>query len=134
MKLAKKETEFLEPMRIARVATVDPDGVPHNVPVCPLFDKGRIYFATEKKSKKLRNISANPSVTIVFDEYSEAWDHLRGIMIQGEARVVRATEFRQIRKRIYAKYSQYESKSAIGDKDSVIVELNPQRKFSWGLD
>jgi nitroimidazol reductase NimA-like FMN-containing flavoprotein (pyridoxamine 5'-phosphate oxidase superfamily) len=134
VKLNKKETEFVESMRVARVATVDSSGVPHNVPVCPWFENGKAYFATEKNSKKARNISANPHVTMVFDEYSEAWNYLRGVMIQGHARIIRAAEFQKIRKRIYEKYAQYESKSAIGERDSFIVEVEPDRKFSWGFD
>jgi len=71
----------------------------------------KVYFATEKNSKKARNISANPRITMVFDEYSEEWDYLRGIMIRCEARIVRPAEFRQLRKHgvaatMYAKYAQ----------------------------
>src|SRR5262245_27065454 len=134
MKLTKTEKDFIDSMRVARVATADSDGVLHNVPVCPLMDRDKIYFATERKARKLRNIEGNPNVTLVFDEYTEAWDYLRGIMIQATARIVKGTDFRRIRQRIYAKYPQYESKAALGERDSVIVELKPVTKFSWGLN
>jgi nitroimidazol reductase NimA-like FMN-containing flavoprotein (pyridoxamine 5'-phosphate oxidase superfamily) len=134
MKLTKTEKDFIESMRVVRVATVDPDSVVHNVPVCPLMDRDKIYFATERKARKVRNIERNPNVTLVFDEYTEAWDYLRGIMIQGTGRIVNGTEFRRLRQRIYAKYPQYESKAALGERDSVIVELKPVTKFSWGLN
>ena len=133
MKLTKAEKDFMQSMRVMRVATVDSDGVPHNVPVCPVLDKDRIYFGTERKARKIRNIKANPRVTVVLDEYTEAWDYLRGVMIQGKARIVTAAEFRRLRKQIYAKYPQYESKAALGERDSVIVEVKPDKKFSWGL-
>jgi hypothetical protein len=55
-------------------------------------------------------------------------------MFQGKARVVNAKEFRQFRKKIYAKYSQYERRSPLGDRDSAIVEVTPTRKFSWGIE
>src|SRR5688572_2016202 len=100
MILSKKEKEFVHEMRVARVATVDAEGVPHNIPVCPLVVNDRIYFASEKKAKKLRNIEANPHVTVVFDEYTDAWDYLRGIMVQGKGRIVNKTEFRRLRKQI----------------------------------
>src|SRR5262245_52517505 len=134
MKLTKAEKDFVESMRVVRVATVDPDGIPHNVPVCPLMDKDRIYFGTELHARKLRNIKTNPRIALVFDEYTEAWAHLRGVMIQGTARIVNVAEFRRLRKRLYAKYPQYESEAALGERDSVIVELTPDRKFSWGLE
>src|SRR5262245_33310719 len=108
MKLSAKEKEFVECLRVARVATLSSDGAPHNVPVCPMLEKNKIYFGTGKTAKKVRNIQANPGVTVVFDEYSEAWAYLRGVMFQGKARIVKAGEFRNLRKKIYAKYSQYE--------------------------
>jgi nitroimidazol reductase NimA-like FMN-containing flavoprotein (pyridoxamine 5'-phosphate oxidase superfamily) len=133
VKLTKAEKDFIQDMRVVRVATVDADGMPHNVPVCPVVEREKIYFATERKARKVSNIKSNPNVTLIYDEYTEAWDYIRGVMIQATARIVNTTEFRTLRKRIYAKYPQYESKAAIGERDSVIVELKPEKKFSWGL-
>jgi nitroimidazol reductase NimA-like FMN-containing flavoprotein (pyridoxamine 5'-phosphate oxidase superfamily) len=133
MKLTAKEKDFVQCLRVARVATVSPDGVPHNVPVCPIFEKNKIYFGTERGARKVRNIEANPNVTIVFDEYTDAWEYLRGVMFQGKARIVNAKEFRELRKKIYDKYSQYQRAAPLGDRDSVIVEVTPERKFSWGI-
>jgi nitroimidazol reductase NimA-like FMN-containing flavoprotein (pyridoxamine 5'-phosphate oxidase superfamily) len=133
MKLTKAEKDFLQYQRVARVATVDPDGVAHSVPVCPLLDNDKIYFGTERKAKKIRNIEGNPRVTAVFDEYTEAWNFLRGVMIQGKARIVTRKEFPALRKKIYAKFSQYESSAPLGERDSVIVEVTPAKSFSWGL-
>jgi len=134
MKLSSKEKDFVESLRVARVATVASDGVPHNVPVCPLFEKNKIYFGTERSARKVRNIESNPSVTVVFDEYTEAWSYLRGIMFQGKAHIVNAKEFRELRKKIYSKYSQYERSASLGERDSAIVEVTPERKFSWGIE
>jgi nitroimidazol reductase NimA-like FMN-containing flavoprotein (pyridoxamine 5'-phosphate oxidase superfamily) len=134
MKLSAKEKQFVECLRVARVATVGSDSVPHNVPVCPIFDKNKVYFGTERNARKARNIKSNPNVTMTFDEYTEAWDYLRGVMLQGQARIVDKNEFRTIRKKIYDKYSQYETSAPLGERDSVIVELTPQHKFSWGIE
>ena len=134
MKLTAKEKDFVQCLRVARVATVASDSVPHNVPVCPLLENNKIYFGTERGARKMRNIEGNPNVTVVFDDYTEAWDYIRGVMFQGKARVVNAKEFRQFRKKIYAKYSQYERRSPLGDRDSAIVEVTPTRKFSWGIE
>ena len=134
MKLTAKEKDFVQCLRVARVATVASDSVPHNVPVCPLFENNKIYFGTERGARKMHNIEGNPNVTVVFDDYTEAWEYIRGVMFQGTARVVNAKEFRQFRKKIYAKYSQYERRSPLGDRDSAIVEVTPTRKFSWGIE
>ena len=134
MKLTAKEKDFVQWLRVARVATVGSDGVPHNVPVCPVFDKDKIYFGTAKDAKKAGNIKANPNVTVVFDDYSESWNYLRGVMFQGKGRIVNAKEFRNLRKKIYSKYVQYESTAPLSERDSLIVEVTPRRKFSWGFE
>jgi PPOX class probable F420-dependent enzyme len=134
MKLSSKEKDFVQNLRVARVATVAADGIPHNVPVCPVFDGGKIYFGTERGAKKMRNIEANPNVTIVFDDYTDAWEYIRGVMLQGKARIVNRTEFRRVRRKIYEKYLQYERTSPLGDRDSAIIEVTPEHKFSWGFE
>jgi nitroimidazol reductase NimA-like FMN-containing flavoprotein (pyridoxamine 5'-phosphate oxidase superfamily) len=134
MKLSAKEKQFVECLRVARVATVGSDNIPHNVPVCPVFDKNKVYFGTERNARKARNIQSNPNVTMTFDEYSEDWEYLRGVMVQGQGRIVKKSEFRTIRKKIYEKYSQYEESAPLGERDSVIIEVTPKHKFSWGLD
>jgi len=134
MKLTSKEKDFIQCQRVARVATVSPEGVPHNVPVCPLFDKNKVYIASERGARKVRNIEQNPNVTVVFDDYSEAWNYLRGVMVQGKARIVNTKEFRELRKKFYSKYSQYQGSAPIGERDSVIIEVTPERKFSWGIE
>src|SRR5262245_36537201 len=133
MKLSAKEKQFVELSRVARVATVGADSVAHNVPVCPVFERNKIYFGTERNARKLRNIQSNPQVTMTFDEYTEAWDYLRGVMVQGRGRIVNKSEFRAMRKKIYAKFSQYQESAPLGERDSVIVEITPERKFSWGF-
>ncbi len=133
MKWTKAEKEFVAMARVARLATVDSQGTPHNVPICPLLANGKLYFGTEAGAKKVRNIRANGRVAIVFDDYTEAWGHLRGTMIQGAARVLAREQFRAFRKMIYTKYLQYESTSPLIEGEAAIVEVTPRRKFSWGL-
>ncbi len=133
MKWTKKEKDFVDTARVARLATVDANGNAYNVPICPLLDGDKIYFATEAEAKKVRNIKINPRVTLVFDEYTEAWDRLCGIMIRGKARLVDAREFRRLRRRFYAKYLRYESAAPLEVGDSAIVEVTPENKFGWGL-
>jgi nitroimidazol reductase NimA-like FMN-containing flavoprotein (pyridoxamine 5'-phosphate oxidase superfamily) len=134
MRWTKAEKRFVQPMRVARLATSYGKGLVHSVPVCPLLDDDKLYFASEADARKVRNIRANPNVTLVFDEYTEDWANLRGIMIQGKARVVTAREFRSLRRKIYAKYLQYEAEAPLDGEDAAIIEVTPGKKFSWGLD
>ncbi len=133
MKWTKAEREFLETARVARLATVAPDGLPHNVPICPLMERGRLFFGTDRNTAKVRHIQAHPGVAVAFDDYTEDWRHLRGVLIEGEARVLEERAFRSVRARLYRKFPQYQAIAPLTDRDAVAVEITPRRKVSWGF-
>jgi len=55
--------------------------------------------------------------------------------VSGTARLhARTPTFRRIRRRLYQKYPQYPTEAALGDTDSVVVEITPRRVFAWGFD
>lgn len=132
-KWTRAEREFLESARVARLATVSPSGVPHAVPVCPLFEKGLFFLATDRDTVKVRNLQANPRVALVFDDYTEDWRHLRGVLVEGQARVVAGRAFRSVRAHLYRKFLQYEAIAPLSDREAVAVEIKPRRKVSWGF-
>jgi nitroimidazol reductase NimA-like FMN-containing flavoprotein (pyridoxamine 5'-phosphate oxidase superfamily) len=135
VRLRKAYAEFLERARVVRVATTDRRGVPHVVPVCAVAAAGRLYFGSGDDAQKVANLRANPRVAIVADDYSEAWDGLRGVMVTGQARLhSRGSAFRRGRDLLYAKYPQYPDQAALGVGDSIIVEVTPTRVFAWGFD
>src|SRR5262245_25700614 len=133
MKLSTSDTAFLKAQGVARLATVSSDGTPHNVPVCPLVDGGKLYFASETNARKMKNLRANPRATIVFDVYRDSWKGLRGLMVACSARIVDGVEFKKIRRKLYKRYPKYETAAPIEPKDSVIVELTPRSKVGWDL-
>jgi len=133
MKWTQAEREFLETARVARLATIAPDGAPHAVPICPLFEKGHFFLGTDRETVKVRNLRANARVALVFDDYTEDWRHLRGVLVEGEARVVTGRAFRSVRTRLYRKFSQYEAIAPLTDREAVAIEITPRRKVSWGF-
>jgi len=138
MRWTKSEKEFLSSARVARLATVDAHAVPSNVPICPLFVDGKLYIGTEANAKKVRNIKAIPNVALAFDDYSENWKQLRGIMIQGRATIMGSRgrdskRFRELRRKLYSKYPQFEVSSPLNEGESSIIEVKPEYKLSWGL-
>jgi nitroimidazol reductase NimA-like FMN-containing flavoprotein (pyridoxamine 5'-phosphate oxidase superfamily) len=134
MRLKKSLAKLVEWERVCRVATASPAGVPHVVPVCHVLDDGKLYFASETGARKIRNVRQNPHVTVTVDLYSDDWANLKGVMIQGSATIVAKARFRKIRRLLYEKYPQYPDMSAIGERDSVIVEVTPRHAFAWGMD
>src|SRR5262245_22799797 len=135
MRLTKKVTKLLTWERVCRVATTSAAGVPHVVPVCPLFAGGKLYFASDATARKVRNLRANPRVAIAIDLYAEDWSQLKGVTITGNARLIaRSARFRQLRARLYRKVPRYPAEAALDVKGTVIVELTPTRVFTWGMD
>ena len=134
MRLKKAEARFIEWERVCRVATAGASGWPHGVPVCHVLWSWKIYFGSGNDAKKVLNLRANPRVAVTVDLYSDAWESLKGVMVQGSAKLIeKGPRFRKIRQLLYTKYPQYPREAALDEKDSLIVEVTPTRIFSWGF-
>jgi PPOX class probable F420-dependent enzyme len=133
--LSKALADFVSRERVGRVATTGAAGVPHLVPVCHVVADGKVYFASGEDGRKVRNVAENPRAALTVDLYSDHWGSLKGVMVQGRARLIaRGPRFRRIRDLLYRKYPQYAREAAISPSDSVVVELTPTRVFAWGFD
>src|SRR5881296_3758254 len=79
---------------VARLATADAHGKPHVVPISFALDDDTLYFAVDTKPKRtadlkrLRNIAANPAVSVLFDHYEDDWSRLWWVRADGTARVI----------------------------------------------
>jgi PPOX class probable F420-dependent enzyme len=84
----------VEAARVARLATVDPDGRPHLVPIVFVLEGETLYSAVDDKPKRSRtlrrieNARAGPSVTVLVDHYDEDWARLWWVRLRGRARVL----------------------------------------------
>jgi PPOX class probable F420-dependent enzyme len=80
--------------RVARLATTDPDGRPHLVPIVFATAGDTLYSAVDRKPKRSRrlrrieNARARPDVTVLVDHYEEDWSRLWWIRLRGRARVL----------------------------------------------
>ena len=129
VRIPKAAANLIRWERVCRVA------IPHLVPVCHVLDGGKIYIASGTDGRKVLNLRANPQFALTVDHYSEDWSELRGVMVQGTAALIESgPRFRRIRRLLYAKYPQYPIEAALGDDDSVMIELTPTHVFTWGLD
>jgi PPOX class probable F420-dependent enzyme len=100
--------------RVARLASVRPDGRPHVVPCCFALAGDVVYSVVDAKPKstlalrRLENIRVNPTVALLVDHYSEDWSALWWIRLDGTARVVESGDGReQALERLREKYPQY---------------------------
>ena len=106
--------ERVEAARIARLATIDPDGRPHLVPIVFALDRDTLYTAVDakpKRSRRLRRIEnarERPDVTVLVDDYDEDWRRLWWVRLRGRARVLEAGEEAERALRLLnEKYEQY---------------------------
>jgi PPOX class probable F420-dependent enzyme len=120
-----------ERARVARLATVGPDGSPHVVPICFALDGDTLYTAVDAKTKstrrlrRLANIEANPAVEVVIDHWDEDWSRLWWVRLRGRARVVDGDD--RALALLVAKYRQY--RAAPPEGPFVVVEI--ESRSSW---
>src|SRR5262249_7044441 len=107
---------------------------PHLVPVCHAMVGQKLYVGSGKDGAKVRNVRSNPRITVTVDDYSDHWAGLKGVMVQGRARLIeRGPEFTRAREALYDKYPQYSKEAALSRSASVVIEVTPARVFTWGL-
>jgi PPOX class probable F420-dependent enzyme len=107
--------------RVARLATTDPDGGPHLVPIVFALDGDTLYSAVDRKRKRssklrrIENARARPDVTILVDHYDEDWSGLWWIRLRGRARVLDDGDERERALALLAeKYPQYRTEPPDG--------------------
>jgi pyridoxamine 5'-phosphate oxidase family protein len=97
--------------RLARLATVGPDGSPHVAPVgwtynsaLEAIDVGGHDFA---RTKKFRDVARTGKAAIVIDDVLPPW-RPRGVEVRGMAEAI--------------------------DGPDALIRIHPRRIISWGLD
>jgi PPOX class probable F420-dependent enzyme len=107
--------------RVARLATTDPDGRPHLVPIVFVLEGDTLYTAVDKKAKRstklrrIENARARPDVTVLIDHYEEDWRRLWWIRIRGRARVLDVGDERERALALMRqKYPQYRTEPPDG--------------------
>jgi PPOX class probable F420-dependent enzyme len=107
--------------RVARLATTDPDGRPHLVPIVFAFEGDTLYTAVDSKPKssqrlrRIENARSRPDVTILVDHYEEDWSLLWWIRLRGRARVLdEGDELERALGLLRAKYPQYRDAPPFG--------------------
>jgi PPOX class probable F420-dependent enzyme len=140
-KLTAAQKRYLESARVARLATSDLKGAVSLVPIVYATNGEDVYFVVDKKKKRpgktlrrLRNISENPKVTMLVDDYSEDWNELSYLMLDCTARILASEKEKGIASRLLRrKYVQYKNENYFPQnlKEAVIVKLQPKSAFFW---
>ena len=136
--LSPQELAFLQSRRVARLATVSENCDPSNIPVCFVYKDNRVYIPLDEKPKsvaptylrRVRNIVKNPLVSLVVDRYSEDWDCLAYIQIQGKASLLHeGSDYDEAIAYLRAKYSQYLDMNI---QANPLIVIEPEYFNVWG--
>jgi PPOX class probable F420-dependent enzyme len=121
--------------RVARLATVGPEGRPHLVPVTFAADGDAIYIAVDHKPKttvnlkRLRNIARDPRVAVLADHYEEDWSRLWWVRADGRAAIIGPGDAAWGRPAdlLAARYAQYRERRPEGP----VIAIEVTRWTGW---
>ncbi len=100
--------DYIASARVCRIATVRPDGAPHVIPVCPVFDSDRtIYVDLGPGSATAIALRHEPRIAVLIDDYFDDWSRLRKVILRCTATRVSGAEQDAAWERIRAKYPQH---------------------------
>lgn len=115
--------------RVARLATVAADGAPRVVPIVFAVTGGVLITAVDHKPKsttrlrRLDDIEANPTVSVLVDEYAEGWDQLWWARADGVATVHESYDLGPL----VAKYPDYREQPPQGP----VIAVEVTRWSGW---
>lgn len=126
--------QLVESARSARLATISAEGLPHVVPITFAVDGDQLVTAVDHKPKRsrdlqrLENIKLHPQVSVLVDHYSDDWDSLWWVRIDGAALVLSTGEgFERAIDALVAKYAQYQVIRPAGPA----VRVTMERVVGW---
>ncbi|MFW6182788.1 MAG: TIGR03668 family PPOX class F420-dependent oxidoreductase [Chloroflexota bacterium] len=131
---------FLHQQRVAHLAAVDEHHRPHVVPIVHAFDGERLCTPIDARPKqvgaqrlrRVRNIQANPEVTVLVDHYEEDWRRLAWVQLRGAAVLVASGQEQETGiSLLEAKYPQYAEMPLAGRP---IIVVTVEDVVSWRAD
>ena len=129
--------ELLRTGKTAYLATADLEARPLGVVICYVFD-GSVFYSvidgkpkTTRRLRRLRNIEANPLVSLTVNHYDDDWTALRHVIVEGRAVVVESDEERAAAlERLRDKYPQYARMDSERDFGT-LFRIDPDRFVFW---
>ena len=92
---------------VVAVATVDPGGSPHVVPLWFVWLEDALYVSTRMEARTWRNAGADPRVSVTID-LGRSWTEIAGVVVEGLAELLPA-DHPSMRRPISAWHEKYRS-------------------------
>jgi len=104
------------------IASVRPDGRPHMAPVWYVWHNGKFYIGTDPNSVKVRNLHANPRVSLALEDGSHP------VICEGQAALVQRPWADELLQAFFQKY-EWDLHKETQYHD--VWEITPQRWLYW---
>jgi len=139
MNLSEAERAFIDAHRVGHLATADTSGVPHVIPICYARLGDRLYFVVDDKPKRrgprvlkrLANISENPRVALVIDDYGDDWSRLAYLLLHCNAALVDCdAEYEAALATLRERYRPYQAMQ-LHPARHPMVRMEPYRSHFW---
>jgi general stress protein 26 len=102
------------------ICTTRPNGRPHVAPVWGVWHDGTVVFSTDPRSRKARNLAANPAVTIHLESGDEV------VILEGSIERIELTS------RIDDVYNEkYKMHLSTFPGPAAIYQLKPKKVMAW---
>ena len=127
--------KLLEGRRHAVLGTVNEDGSPHLTPIWYLFRDERLFVAAPSFTRKVRNVIARPTATLIVDVRSPGTE--RWVAGTGPVAILRGDESRSVNAAIHERYLTEEARrdprvgGAFAAVDDVTIRIAPTVWRSW---
>jgi PPOX class probable F420-dependent enzyme len=120
---------------VAVLATLDPDGAPHVVPVWFAERSGQIVLATSSRSRKIRNLERDARATLCVHD-SRPGAEVCGASLRGRAEIVRGAAAETLVELVHDRYVTPAGAKlpAVGEflsYDDVAVVFTPEAAWTW---
>jgi nitroimidazol reductase NimA-like FMN-containing flavoprotein (pyridoxamine 5'-phosphate oxidase superfamily) len=106
------------------ICTARPDGRPHSIPVWGFWLNGVLYFGTARTSRKARNLTYSPAVSI----HLESGDDV--VILEGTAREVDLADTPTIKKLDAASRQKYKMPLVVMP-EVVLYSVRPRTVLAW---
>ena len=128
---SEKETEFLNSLEAARIATSH-DDIPHVKPVSFVLDNNSIVIATDYETRTYRNLKINQNTSVVIDIYKSGGH--KAVLIQGKTEIIEnGEEFKRLYDIFFEKF-EWVRREPWKENEAPFLKITPNNKISWGLD
>lgn len=127
--------ELLAARLVGVLATIEPDGAVHAIPIWYASEGEAIVFATGSPSRKVRNLRRDPRATLVLHD-SRPGAEVCGASIRGRVELVEGAGATPLVELVHRRYVTPAGKllPSVGlflGSDDVAIRLLPDSAFTW---